>query len=76
MNEQIINDNEFKIYGTKGSIKIYANFWGATKASLFLPGETITVTKPVKVNGFEYQIEEVVKCIIKRKVLLCRLSNL
>jgi predicted dehydrogenase len=55
--------NEFNIYGTEGSICIHEQFWNAIRATLYRDNENSTVTKPYRVNGFEYQIEEAMTCI-------------
>lgn len=60
------NENSFIIYGAKGNIKIHNNFWAATKATLYLNDKEMTITKPFKASGFEYQIEEATKCIINK----------
>ena len=57
------NVNDFFIYGAKGYISIYANFWGSTKASLVTDEQELTVSKPFRGGGFEYQTEEVMRCI-------------
>ena len=56
-------ENAFHIYGTKGHIRIHANFWGATEATLIVDGKEKTKKKPFKVNGFEYEIEDAMRCI-------------
>jgi len=60
------NENSFMIYGSKGHIKIHDNFWAAIKATLNLNDKEMTITKPVKASGFEYQIEEATSCIINK----------
>lgn len=55
--------NDFLIYGDKGSIRIHANFWGSTKATLFKNGEELTISRPFRASGFEYQTEEAMRCI-------------
>ena len=56
-------ENAFYIYGSKGHIRISANFWGATEARLVVDGKAKTKTKPFKINGFEYQIKEAMRCV-------------
>ncbi|MFH5882294.1 Gfo/Idh/MocA family protein [Liberiplasma polymorphum] len=53
-----------KIYGSKGFIHV-PNFWAAETATIYtLDGDVIkTLNLPHKVNGFEYQIEETIRCI-------------
>lgn len=55
--------NDFYIYGTSGQIRIHANYWGATQASLTANGQTTTVARPFRGGGFEYQTEEAMRCI-------------
>lgn len=57
-------DNSFTIFGSKGCIKVDAMFWGATKATLCIDGEDArSIELPFRSTGFEYQIEEVMRCI-------------
>lgn len=62
------NQNEFNIYGSAGQIKIHSTFWGATRATLKTKDQTLTVDRPFRKNGFEYQIEEAIRCISNRKI--------
>jgi predicted dehydrogenase len=55
--------NDFFIYGTRGRIQIHAPFWAATKASLDTGTGENTVTRELKAGGFEYQIDEVSRCL-------------
>lgn len=55
--------NDFNIFGTKGSIRIHPGFWGPEKVTLKDHEQEIRMTKPFRENGFEYQIEEVIRCI-------------
>ena len=57
------NVNDFYIYGAKGHIRIHANFWAATRASLVTRDQEITVSRPHRAGGFEYQTEEAMRCI-------------
>jgi dihydrodiol dehydrogenase / D-xylose 1-dehydrogenase (NADP) len=55
--------NDFFIYGSKGHIRIHANYWQSTQATLVL-GEKLTIlTKPFRATGFEYEAEEVMTCV-------------
>ncbi|MGY5449977.1 Gfo/Idh/MocA family protein [Agarivorans sp. MS3-6] len=61
--------NDFTIYGTKGRITIPSMFWVATKASICISGEVEkTIDFPFKASGFEYQIEEVMRCVRNGKL--------
>ena len=60
-----VNDgvNDFFIYGSTGYIRIHANYWGSTQATLVAGEQTLTVSKPFRGGGFEYQTEEAMRCI-------------
>jgi predicted dehydrogenase len=55
--------NDFVIYGSSGHIRIHAAYWAATQATLVTSDQTLTVSKPFRGGGFEYQIEEAMRCI-------------
>jgi hypothetical protein len=55
--------NDFLIYGSKGYIRIHPAFWAATQASLISDGQELTVSRPLRAGGFEYQTEEAMRCI-------------
>jgi predicted dehydrogenase len=56
--------NSFAIYGTQGSIVVDANFWEGQGAQLNpLGGDSLVSDLPYRKNGFEYQIDEVHKCL-------------
>ncbi|MCX2860672.1 Gfo/Idh/MocA family oxidoreductase [Paucibacter sp. PLA-PC-4] len=58
------SDNALHILGTRGSITLPHNFWQATEARLQLHGElSQTVAAPFRINGFEGEIEEAMRCI-------------
>ncbi|MCK5147288.1 Gfo/Idh/MocA family oxidoreductase [bacterium] len=56
-------ENDFNIYGEEGRIRIHPPFWDATKATLTSKNESLTVEKPYIETGFEYEIEEAMRCI-------------
>lgn len=62
------NENEFNIFGTDGHIKIHSNFWGATRATLQTKDQKLSDDRPFRKNGFEYQIEEAIRCIKNGKI--------
>jgi predicted dehydrogenase len=64
-NSNFITDdaNEFFIYGAQGHIRIHANFWAASHATLVTSDREVTISKPLRRNGFEYQAEEAMRCI-------------
>ncbi len=55
--------NDFLIYGSKGMIRIHPAFWGSTKATLVTDDQELTVSRPLRAGGFEYQTEEAMRCI-------------
>lgn len=55
--------NDFTIFGSEGHIRVHPNFWGGTKATLVTEGQELTISRPFRATGFEYQIEEAVRCI-------------
>jgi predicted dehydrogenase len=56
--------NECLILGERGRIVVHGGFWEATRATLQASGEAPqTVDAPFRVNGFEYEIEEAMRCI-------------
>jgi predicted dehydrogenase len=64
-NSNFITDgvNDFYIYGSAGHIRIHANYWAATQATLVTGDRTSTATQPFRGGGFEYQTEEAIRCI-------------
>ena len=64
-NSNFITDgvNDFLIYGSTGHIRIHANYWAATQATLVTDDQALTVSKPFRGGGFEYQTEEAMRCI-------------
>jgi len=55
--------NSLHIYGSAGQIQLHTPFWGATRATLVTAGQEITVSEPFRASGFEYQIEDALRCI-------------
>jgi predicted dehydrogenase len=55
--------NDFTIYGTEGRIYIHADFWCATEATLIRGDKQETKKEPFRATGFEYEIEEAMRCI-------------
>jgi len=64
-NSNFITDgvNDFMIYGSTGHIRIHANYWAATQATLVTGEQALTVSKPLRGGGFEYQTAEAMRCI-------------
>ncbi|MDV7103306.1 Gfo/Idh/MocA family oxidoreductase [Vibrio sp. TH_r3] len=62
-------DNEFHIVGEKGTIIVAGNFWDAKKATLKTNvGEVLVCDKPHRASGFEYQVEEVHRCLKNKQL--------
>ena len=56
--------NDLVVMGEAGFITLHGPFWECTRASLARPGEPVeTVERPFRINGFEYEIEEAIRCI-------------
>ncbi|MBN2434196.1 MAG: Gfo/Idh/MocA family oxidoreductase [Spirochaetes bacterium] len=60
--------NDLKIYGSKGSITIHHCFWATDSATLETEDNKLTVTRPFKASGFEYEIDAATKAIINGEV--------
>lgn len=57
-------NNSFSIFGDKGMICLPENFWQATEAVLSRHGlPAVTMRAPFRINGFEGEIEEVIRCV-------------
>ena len=62
-------DNNFILSGSKGRIVIPSMFWAATCGILDIDGqEPVMVELPFRATGFEYQIEEVIRCLSHGKL--------
>jgi len=57
------NQNEFLIYGTKGAVRIHPYYWLSTCVSLIQQGREETLDCPFRASGFEYEAEEVMRCV-------------
>lgn len=69
------NVNDYFIYGSKGHIRIHANYWGATQATLVADAQELTVSQPFRGGGFEYQTEEAMRCIRAGRLESPRMSH-
>lgn len=59
-----LGDNALSIQGEHGRIRIPEPFWGATEAVVERVGQPPQrLVCPHEVNGFEYQVDEVVRCV-------------
>jgi hypothetical protein len=58
--------NTMRIVGTEGYVNLPACFWDADSAAIYCDDKLIqSIDIPHPINGFEYQIEESMKCIEK-----------
>jgi len=55
--------NDFWIYGSEGRIRIHENFWEGTRLTLIRGSEERTQHFPFRKNGFEYEAEELMRCV-------------
>ena len=63
----MVMDRQAVIFGDKGTIA-FSDYQHAETMSIRLyDGEEYTVKAPFKINGFEYQIEEVSRCVAEGK---------
>ena len=68
--------NAFSIFGERGTITLHAPFWGATHATLAVKGEMpVVLHRPHRVNGFEYEIEEAMRCIRAGRIESAAISH-
>ena len=59
-----LGENALSIQGERGRLRIAEPFWGATEAVLERPGQPPQrLQRPHALNGFEYQIDEVLRCV-------------
>jgi predicted dehydrogenase len=57
-------DNSLRIFGDRGWIRVEPGFWEATEATLSRPDQPPeTAQVPFRINGFEEQIEEAMRCV-------------
>lgn len=57
-------DNSFRLLGTRGHLVIHGGFWEATAATVCRDGAPPErIDAPFRINGFEYEIEEAMRCI-------------
>lgn len=58
-------DNGLRIFGERGHIVVPRNFWEGTEAQLHRNGASApeTIHAPFAINGFEYEVEEAMRCV-------------
>lgn len=58
------SDNELVVHGEHGSIRLPSRFWEGTRAVLALKDQPeLICDAPFRINGFEGEIEEAMRCI-------------
>lgn len=61
--------NNLEIFCEHGTIKVHKYFWAATQATIHITDhEPYTHTNPHRYNGFEYEMEEVIRCLKAGKI--------
>jgi predicted dehydrogenase len=60
--------NDLTIYGTRGNVRIHPKFWQSTGATLTTTDGKVAVDLPFRSHGFEYQIEEAIRCIREGRI--------
>ena len=60
--------NAMFIHGRNGRIHIPGAFFASNKATLHTKNQELTVTHPFRINGFEYQIDEVIRCVREGRI--------
>jgi predicted dehydrogenase len=56
--------NSLHIFGGRGAICVPETFWEGRRAQLLRPGlPTLTVETPLRINGFEEEIEDAQRCV-------------
>ncbi len=59
-------DNSLRIFGEHGVVTVQARFWEGTTATLQRTGRPLeTADRPFRINGFEGQIQEAMRCIAR-----------
>jgi predicted dehydrogenase len=58
-----VADNTLRVLGEHGWIELPPHFWEATRATLHRPGQPpLHAEAPFRANGFEYEIDEAMRC--------------
>ena len=71
-----VADNALRIVGERGCIIVPRRFWEATDAVLQRPGEPdVAVHAPLRINGFEGEIEEAMRCIAEGRAQSPRMPH-
>jgi dihydrodiol dehydrogenase / D-xylose 1-dehydrogenase (NADP) len=61
-------DNALMIVGEKGFIHVASMFHSATEARLVIGKESETAHEPLRGEGFEYEIEEAMRCVREGRI--------
>lgn len=59
---------EATIMGTRGRIRIHANWWRAERLSVWRDGRMELIERPVEGNGYQYQALEVMRCLREGRI--------
>lgn len=65
---RIKTPHDAKIMGTDGMITVEPSFWNGKKATLQAGGKEEVIELPHKGNGYEYEAEEVARCVRAGKI--------
>jgi predicted dehydrogenase len=65
---RIKTPHDAKILGTEGMIGVVPSFWNGTKATLTVGNQEEVVELPHKGNGYEFEAEEVARCVRAGKI--------
>jgi predicted dehydrogenase len=64
-----VSDNALRLLGEHGVISVVDRFWEGTTVTLQRPDQPLeTVHRPFRINGFEGQIEEAIRCIADGRI--------
>jgi dihydrodiol dehydrogenase / D-xylose 1-dehydrogenase (NADP) len=65
---RIKTPHDAKIMGTDGMISVSPSFWNGTRAALTAGGKEEVAELPHKGNGYEFEAEEVARCVRAGKI--------
>lgn len=69
-------DNSMRIFGDRGWISLGPRFWEATEATLSPRDQSpTTVHAPFRINGFEGEIEETIRCVRAGEIESARMPH-
>jgi predicted dehydrogenase len=62
------NLNDLFIYGTEGYIRLHPKYWQSRQVTLATHEKELTITRPFRGSGFEFEMEEVMHCVRNGKI--------